>query len=379
MSYLIFLLVIPIALAILTRFRSHQLTWQFFSNPSAYTPNKFQPISILVPVRGIDQNAENNYQSYIDQDYPAPFEVIFALEEESDPAVPVINKLIHNNPDAAIRIIFSDNVQGIGKIKNQIAASHQCQYDLWVLVDSDVELKSNFLKTQAASLSDKDNIGLAFAAPVAVGSQDWVAALHNIAVTNSLLFYCQVAEENKTTAGPGSCMITKRSVINKIGGLESIASNVVGLDISLCQAITDAGYKIQQLREIVFITHQRDQFIRYWWQTHRWLATINKYTPGFWLIAIIFGLPIVWSLVFLTLSFCIGKYQVIGVCLVLASLISEWVSITTINLKLTRDKDLWRYIWIAPLGQLLSVPLLILSISSEKVRWRGRWLELKPS
>lgn len=366
MSYLIFLLIFPISLAILARLRSHQMTWQFFSRSSSSSPDNFQPISILVPVRGVDQNAEKNYQSYIEQDYPSLFEIIFALEEKSDPAVLVIEQLILKNPRSSIRIVFSKGIHGVGKIKNQIAASHHCQYDLWVLVDSDVELKSDFLKTQAASFNEQDKIGLVFAAPVAVGAKDWVAALHNIAVTNSLLFYCQVAMEGDTEAGPGSCMVTRRSVIDKIGGLEALETNIVGLDISLCKAITEAGYKVEQLSEIVYITHHRDQFIRYLWQTHRWLTTINRHRPGFWLIALIFTLPIVWSIVFLTFSLYIDKFQVLGIFLVVLSLVSEWISIATINLKLTKDKYLWKYIWIAPFGQILSVPLLIVSSISKK-------------
>ncbi len=130
MSYLPFLLVIPIVLSLLLRLNTHQQTWAYFHQTKQRPESAWQPtVSIIVPVRGLDQEASVNFRSLCQQAYPSPYEVIFALETDDDPAVPVIQELIQQYPEQAIQLIFSDplGLTAIGKIKNLIAgyrASH---------------------------------------------------------------------------------------------------------------------------------------------------------------------------------------------------------------------------------------------------------------
>jgi ceramide glucosyltransferase len=103
MHYLIFILIIPIIAAVMLRIWTHRLTWQFFSRPTHLPSAGCEPVSILVPVRGLDQQAEANYRSYCEQEYGATHEVIFALEEEDDPAAAVIEALAASYPPESVR------------------------------------------------------------------------------------------------------------------------------------------------------------------------------------------------------------------------------------------------------------------------------------
>lgn len=377
MTYLIFILIIPIALSSLVRCRLHIKTSQFFSQRELKPITQLPGISIIIPVRGLDQGAESNYISYVQQEYPSSFEVIFALEEDSDPAVPLIKKLIATYPNENIRLVISDESPGTGKIKNQIAAARLCQYDLWVLIDSDVSISSDFLRSQAAWLSHYPEVGLAYAPPIGVGSNDWVAALHNIGVSASLLNYCNAAMNDNLSLAVGSCMVTRRDVINAIGGLETISHQVVGLDISLGQAVNNANYKIELLTQPARIRHERDTFERYWWQNHRWMTTINHYYPGFWFIGLLIGIPIIWALIFTAVSFLIGQYESLGIILIIYTIAIEIMSAGIINVTISKDEKLWKYIWLAPVGQLVAFPLILLSRVSNRVKWRKRWLSIQ--
>src|SRR5947209_476650 len=56
-------------------------------------PNYTPPISVLKPVRGVDFGSYENFASFCCQEYP-DYEVLFAVNDDADTAVPVIRRII---------------------------------------------------------------------------------------------------------------------------------------------------------------------------------------------------------------------------------------------------------------------------------------------
>lgn len=378
MTYLSFLLVVPIALSLLLRIVSHFQTWTYFSHLEHPKNSLWQPnVSIIVPVKGMDQQSKINFQSFCQQEYSQSYEIIFALETEDDPAVPLIKDLMQQYSEQVIKLVFSEplGLAAVGKIKNLIAGYRSSQYEAIVLIDSDVHLDSNFL-SQSMPFVAPSEAGAAFAVPVCEGCEDWIAALHNIAVNSSVLTYASTAYQNRTTTLVGSIIVTRREVIEAIGGLDAIADRIVGIDVSLGQAIHEVNYSIQVLAQPARMYHVRDTLPQYWWQIHRWLVTIRQYFPIFPLFMIFAALPLWWAFLFLGIAILQQSFIYIGFVLVGIVLVADVLSIAVINHLLVKDEKFWRFLWVALFSELFGLPILVQSLFSNRVLWRGRWLSV---
>src|SRR5215831_18786284 len=65
-----------------------------------------EPISILKPLAGLDLGLESNLRTFFEQDYPA-FEILFAVRNENDAAVGVVEKLQRQYPEVQSRLIIT--------------------------------------------------------------------------------------------------------------------------------------------------------------------------------------------------------------------------------------------------------------------------------
>lgn len=72
---------------------------------AASPPDDVPGVSIIRPLKGLDAELYANLESTFKQDYPK-FEVLLAVADEDDPALPVIRDLVAQNPaiDASIVI-----------------------------------------------------------------------------------------------------------------------------------------------------------------------------------------------------------------------------------------------------------------------------------
>src|SRR6202034_4767275 len=64
-----------------------------------------EPISVLKPLAGFDLDLESNLRTFFEQDYPS-FEILFAVRDNDDPAVAVVEKLRAEYPrvDATLMV-----------------------------------------------------------------------------------------------------------------------------------------------------------------------------------------------------------------------------------------------------------------------------------
>jgi cellulose synthase/poly-beta-1,6-N-acetylglucosamine synthase-like glycosyltransferase len=145
----------------------------YFRRELAKPPSDFTPfVSIIAPCRGLDEGLEQNLTALFRQDFPR-YEVIFAVDSETDEAVPVIEKLIHHQDTEARRNLEKNSASlrlcvkklvVAGKAENESQKVHNLreavlhvadESEVFVFVDSDARPSENWLRSLIAPLQDE--------------------------------------------------------------------------------------------------------------------------------------------------------------------------------------------------------------------------------
>src|SRR5580700_4367297 len=113
------------------------------SDVSDFTP----PLSILKPIRGLDRETYENYASFCRQEYPE-FEILFCVSDEQDPAIPIIEQLIREFPQPAIRLLIGSEASGASDKVNKLCRMvREARHDIVLVSDSDVRVDPCFLRS----------------------------------------------------------------------------------------------------------------------------------------------------------------------------------------------------------------------------------------
>jgi len=101
----------------------------------AHFANVAPPMSVMVPVKGADPAIAANLAALFGQDYPQ-FEIVFALADANDPAIPLLERLIAAHPDVPARLT-TDPVPASGnpKLDNLRRAWRWATHELVLMCD----------------------------------------------------------------------------------------------------------------------------------------------------------------------------------------------------------------------------------------------------
>lgn len=349
---------------------AHVMAWRHLRRRGdSPSPNaELSPISIIKPVRGLDQEAEENFVSFLQSEYPGPFEVIFCVEEREDPAVPLIQRLIANcQPPPAVRLVFSkrQDQRELGKTLNLIAGIKESSHDVLVLSDSDVRNTPGFLPELVRPLSDP-RVGMSYACPLYKGAKNWVAGLMALAVNETPLALAAAPD----FAAIGSAIAIRKDVLHAIGGLARLRHRI-GIDAALGRAVRGKGYRIALIRSPVTIIYPLGRFRDWWRQLHRWLVTIRLYLGPRFLGIPFYAFPILWASLYLSLTLLAGGLAR-GLAVMAFVIAARVTSVALVSLFFAKEPVVWRYLWLLPALEILTAALWLESHFNPYVVWRGK-------
>ena len=191
---------------------------------SSPVPRRFRAgsagISVLKPLRGIDDDLEANLASFADQDWPV-FEVLLGLHDDADPAASMAHAAAARWP-GRFRVVIQGPELGMNPKVSQLAALvAAARHELLVISDSNVRVEPGYLAEIAARLEDPE-VGLVTHLIAGVGERSEGALLENLHLAGGVATGIAAA---KAIAGRdvvmGKSMALRREDLDAMGGLRA--------------------------------------------------------------------------------------------------------------------------------------------------------------
>ncbi len=333
-------------------------------------PESFPPITLLKPLKGLEDELEANLRSFFELDYPGVIQIVFATTELDDPARTVAEAVAAEYPNVDVAFAASDERFGLNpKVANLSGAIALAKYDLVHQSDANVRVSSDYLRDIVAEYIEKDASMLS-SVVVGVGETSAGAALENLQLSGFIgPAMCLADVVANITCVCGKSMLFSRSELeNEFGGLGSVR-NVLCEDFVLGERYKKAGKKV-----VLSATRVRNVNVdcgadRFYARHSRWLkmrATLH--VPGFF--ADLFSNPTALMALALPLSGFDADIALVGAMIVGSKTVLDQVGVW-----LSRGEMLAPRFWLlSPVKDLALLPLWFHATFSRTVVWRGRTL-----
>lgn len=344
--------------------------WDFFSEhpeepePPAHAP----PLSVLKPVRGLDREAYENYASFCRQDYPE-YEILFAVSEGDDPAIPVIERVIRDHPERPLRLLISAPQLGMNSKVNKLCRLvEEARYDLLAISDSDVQVEPDYLGRVAAPFRDPQ-VGAVTALFRGNVSGDILSHLDAMGAAEDFSGTLIARQFEGMTFTLGSTMATTRERLTEIGGFEALANHHAD-DFELGKRIAARGYRVELLRQPVWMVFPKQSLGELLRHEMRWMIGLRNIRPrGHLGMIFTHGFP--WALA----AAAVANSWWLAALFLAAYLTLRLSMAWTINVWGLKDPVVRRNLWLIPLRDALTFLVWLASFASNRIQWRG--LEFK--
>lgn len=337
---------------------------RFFGSQRGQTSAEYSPpASLLKPVRGVDFGSYENFASFCKQDYPE-YEILFAVNDESDPALPVIRQIIAEFPQRRIRLFTSAKDLGANRKVNKLAMlAREAQHQVLVLTDGDVRVGPNYLREVVAPLGE-EKVAAVTSFYRAITQENLGAKLEAIGAASDFFAGVLVARwKEGIRFALGASIATTKQWVRRMGGLEALADALAD-DYELGYRLAKAGGEIVLSREAVWTLYTAQTLGGSWEHQLRWARTVRLCRPLSYL-GLLFTQGLPWTVLAALLApsgWIAGAY--LAAYLVLRSGMAWTVGVWGVA-----DQVLRRNLWLVPVRDAVYFLVWLASFGSNRVRW----------
>jgi ceramide glucosyltransferase len=336
------------------------------SEPAAAVPPS---VTVLKPLHGAEPHLEDNLATFFAQDYPAPFQLVFGIQDKSDPAIDVVARLRARFPHVEAALVVDGQRHGSNaKISNLINMQTAARHDVLILSDSDIAVSSDYLGRVAAALQPK-GVGAVTCLYTGWAGAGFGSRLCAMGIDYQFLPNA-VTSVVLSLAEPcfGSTIALRRAVLDEIGGFKAFVDFLAD-DYEMGRAVRAKGYHIVIPRFVV--RHACNERNIGEWLAHelRWARTLRVVAPAGHVCSIVtHAIPL----------------ALLGIILSGFTLFAVACLVTTLA---ARAALKWRVdlcygcnggpLWLLPVRDVLSFGVFLVSLFGGSVEWQGEHLRVE--
>eukprot|EP00042_Codosiga_hollandica_P034205 m.238178 g.238178 ORF g.238178 m.238178 type:complete len:387 (+) comp54350_c0_seq4:155-1315(+) len=199
-----------------------------------------RPLTIIKPLLGMHHSLEENLRSFFELPLQS-FELLFCVEREDDPCVPLVQRLQREFAHVRSRLYTSPRLVGINpKICNIIQAYEDADYDVIWICDSAI-------RTNAAAVWDmlgrlQSGIGVVHQLPLSIAHTSLGCQLESVYFSGAHARTYLSADLAGQPCVNGMSNMFLKSRLNAIGGLQAFAS-FLAEDHFISLRLFEAGFR----------------------------------------------------------------------------------------------------------------------------------------
>jgi ceramide glucosyltransferase len=319
-----------------------------------------EPISILKPLAGLDLDLESNLRTFFEQDYPA-FEILFAVRNESDPAVRVVSQLQQEYPNIPSHLVITGeppypNAKVFSLEKMLGAAAN----DLVVMSDSDIRVTSDLLQTAAAEFQDS-RLGVATCPYRAVPGPSFWSHLEATGMNTDFwggALVARMLEGMRFAVGP--TIVARRHVLQSMGGMTRF-KDYLAEDFVIGQFAAEAGHGVILSSYVIEHHIGSATFRKNIGHRIRWARSTRRSRPAGY-VGQLFTMPLPIALIVCALW--PAWWPILPVALALRAVAAYMVSSRVLRAKLN-----WALL---PIEDAIAFLFWIAGFFGHTISWRGR-------
>ena len=334
----------------------------------AFTPS----ISILKPLKGMDPEIYTSLRSHCLQEYPE-YEIVFGVNDASDPAIVWVEQLQREFPDHAIRLVVCPEILGGNiKVSNLVQMAPQARYEHWLVNDSDIRVEPDYLRRVVVPLKDA-RVGLVTCLYRGVDGGTLGSHLEVLGISTDFCggALAAVQMEGGVRFGLGSTLVFRRSDLESVGGFATLVDYLAD-DYQLAQRLSQKGLEVYLSEVVVETLLPAYSWRGFWDHQLRWVRNVRDLRGwGYLGAGITFGVP--WALA--GLGIAAGAWWAWGV-LGLTLALRLWMA-WVVGTRVANDRGALRFFPLIPLRDCVALVVWLGGFVGSTVVWRGNRFRLE--
>jgi ceramide glucosyltransferase len=328
------------------------------------------PISVLKPLKGIDDELENNLESFCLQSHPE-YEIIMGAADPGDPALDVARRVRARHPELPIRVITGEWPDGENpKVRLLRHLAGFVKHGAFLISDSNVRVRGDYLAVMAGALG-RPNVGMVSNLVVGVGEGRLGAAMENLVLNGSVAGMMAVScLVGRHPTAIGKSILVRRDALARVGGFGSFA-NVLAEDYLLGRAVSQAAYRVVTLGHTVMTVNRSWSLERTFRRHLRWSVIRRSINPVAYTFEILMQ-PTLWTCFTWAGVVMGGRGDITPGIVATVALVASWAAVCVMLARLKESRVGSLTLLAVPLVGLMAVVVWCSAWFVDSVEWRGR-------